>query len=433
MNKSRIVFLAALCVFGCRSFEESPVIQTAGDPSAAESEAFSITAVIEEDTTKVSMADNGYSLLWDKNDQITLFFCTVKSNGKINAYYAKNLKLQSGAGTKTAVFGGLTWDYSFNKINPLFAVYPAVTSPSGKTSGKIYTLASEYDNFQYVNGGTKNALSADFKATTSITGSYSDGFTCNFKEMGTLLDFTITPTDDMVKDGDKIQKISFLSASTSIAGKYSMSYKDDGSVSITPGDQIRENNLVFNTGTEPVCKQGETVDALMTILPGIKENEGITVRILTDHRYLSISAKAAKEYLSGYKYSMNLDLAKLEASGHLSVIKEDLFTKIIDRTGIFDISDPENIKDILTDSSTSVQYAYNGNTCRFQEWESGKVSVITITAGTYNVGDRISLTVKTIPSSVSSTVSANVVRVEGSRMWLKTIDGSTGYIINREG
>lgn len=432
MKKFLLISVAVLCIVACRNFEEAPVTVLGEEFNGGERVEIPFTAIIAEDSTKVALGDDGYSLFWEKNDKITLYFCTVKNNGSIKAYYAKNLTLSSGAGTKTAVFSGLTWDYSINAIRPLFAVYPAVSSPSGKTSGKIYTLAGDYENFQYVNGNTRNAVSADFKATTSISGSYSEGFTCNFKEMGVLLDFSITPTRDMINDGDKIKKITLSTLGASIAGKYSMSYSEDGSVSISSDDRVLDNNLVFDSGTEPVCTEGATLDALMTILPAIKDNDDIIVKIVTDNRYVTVRAKAAKDYLPGYKYKMTLNLPSLEGSSHMSIVNEDIFSKILDRNGIFDTSDPQTVKDILTDASPSVQYAFNSTSCRFQEWKTGKIYVISMPSGNYGPGEQLSLSVKSDPSQSASSVPVYVVRADGSKYWLKSTDDKTGYIINKE-
>lgn len=427
MRKFVILFAAGLvCLASCRSFEETQEFeQAACEDVQGDGEMISVTATLLSDTTKTALGENGYDVVWSEGDQITLYFST---SFIVTGYYAQNLTLSSGAGTKKGVFTGNSSALGLS-FTPLFAMYPAVENPSVELFSKTYSFASYYENTQYADEFNKG----NFRATTSVSGSITSGINCEFKELSTLIHFKVTPTEDMVSDSDVLKSITLKSTTTDLAGNITYNYSNAGAVSVSANNAnpVRENTILFRKENAPVLKSGTPVEADMNILPGVVENEPFTISIITGNRQVYVNAKAAKNFLPGYKYSFTLDLPALVKSGNAKIVTKDAFCSITDREGVFDLTDIEHPADILTTEALSVQYAYNGNTCRFQDWNAGKICLITFPSGTFDIDSVVSLSVREATDQSEKVVSARIVRIEDSRYWLVSSDGNTGYILNR--
>ena len=444
MKKCYFYTLVALSIVGCRNFEETPVeLRVESDPGY--SGTLEIVATINQNESRTSLDNNGYTLKWSEKDSIEVYFsyqAAVTSGGMYTFYKLHTFNLTSKADTSAGTFKcntNLLADKDKPEYKPLAAVYP--------TGGTLYVDEKKapvfYENVlgntlvldspRDISKGDIRATSSFAEAKSSTKGNVYTYFSakCNFKELGTLLDFEITPTSDMVKDKDVIKSISLSTQNSKVAGTYNIDFTNSG-VSISVEDKSFANQMMtlsFKDKSVVPFNSSSPVEYLMTILPGIKKGEKLFITIVTDKRTININTSAAKDFLSGCKYRMPIPLPDIPES-NISIIVPDKFTSINDKLGKFAIDNSGNVQAIYSDDDSGVQYGYHNNKCRFQNWDEGTITFLTIPSGTVpQVGSTINVTESVLNGSSSSKDFKVVMRV-GTRYWLKSTDGTIGYIIS---
>lgn len=447
MKKCYIFTLLALSIVGCRNFEETPVeLKVESDPGYSAS--FEIFATINQDEAKTSLDNNGYTLKWSEKDSIEVYFSykALLTSGSIGTLYKlHSFTLASKADTSAGTFKcntKITALHGNPEYKPMVAVYPA--------GGTLYVDEKKtpvyYENVlgnTLVLDSPRDISKGDIRATSSFAeanfstkgdpynvGTYFSA-KCNFKELGTLLDFEITPTSDMVKDKDVIKSISLSTQNSKVAGTYNIDFTNSD-VSISVEDKSFANQMMtlsFKDKSVVLFNSSSPVEYLMTILPGVKKGEKLFITIVTDKRTININTSAAKDFLSGCKYRMPLPLPDIPES-NISIIVPDKFTSINDKLGKFAIDNSGNVQAIYSDDDSGVQYGYHNNKCRFQNWDKGTITFLTIPYGTVpQVGSTINVSESVLNGSSSSKDLKVVMRV-GTRYWLKSTDGTIGYIIS---
>ena len=447
MKKFLLISMAVLCVFGCRNFDEAPT-ENMYDSDSGRTDSFEILATIGQNDSKTALDDNGYTLKWCDNDSIAVYFsyqADITSGGLYTFYKLEPFVLTSKADTSAGTFKCVS-NLLANKDNPKYKPIAAVYPVNGSFFVFNDNSPAYYKNVlanTLVLDSPRDISKGDIRATSSfIEAGYSPtkdnvytrfSAKCNFKELGTLLDFEITPTADMVKDKDVIRSISLSTQNSVIAGAYTVSFSGED-VEISADDESFSNQtMTINYKDKAISPFQSALPAefLMTILPGIGSGEKLYITIVTDKRTININTAAAKDFLPGYKYKMSLPLSEIPES-NISIIVPDKFTSISDKLGKFSIDKSGNVTTVFSDDESGVQYGYHDNKCRFQNWNDGTITFLTIPAGTKpQVGSTISVTESTLNGSNSPKEFRAVMRV-GSRYWLKSTDGTTGYIISIE-
>lgn len=450
MKKYLVISIAALSILGCRNFEEAP-IQSESSGQSESGDEYVILATIEQDSTRTTLADNGYTVNWSDGDEISVYYSFSQVRAQKTpktTYKLSTFKLSSDAGSTDGTFKSESKISAYSDgaaFAPKFAFFPANKNLSVSTSDVTKFSNNNLPNILELNGPrdiSKGDIKAaatfsDNSATAKASYSNSDLYfntSCVFKELGVLLDFVITPTSDMINDGDVIQSISMTAGTHKLAGSYDFLYNGKDNFSIDCPNEIEPSNktmtVTYKNGTAPVITSAAPVELLMTVLPGVQEDEALTITILTNNRSITVTAKAAQTFESGYKYKMSLPLASIP-SGHITVVLPDKFTKITDKLGKFTCDDQGEWTSVFSDDDQNMQYGYFNNVCRFQDWESGSISFLTFPSGTFSAGNEFTLKEKTLTSSETS-VTVSVAKKEGNIYWLKSADGNTGYILSKE-
>lgn len=456
MKKTLFALGLLLSLAACRSFEEAPIIESPEDVSSLSSVDGNVfvTATIEADTTKTSLGADGYKVNWSTGDKITVLYSykysTYKQNGDKTGddtgYKQVQLTLKSGAGTPVGTFDGASISAkNLRDVTPVFAFYPSNSNVTISENKLVFSNLS-FPNTIVQTGSTPNISKGNVKATASFVSNTKSidtkgsppadteenlSLSCSFKELGTLLDFKITPTSGLV--GDVLQRISFTAANTKIAGAYELSYDSNTkAVSITgtsTSDADKTVTITFD-GTKPVFKQNTATEVLMTVLPYVKVDESVIINVVTDKHEITVNGKAAKAYQPGTKYSMTIDLNTV--SDNIIIVKADTFSQIKDKLGKFTCDAEGNWTSVLSDENPAVQYGYVGNVCRLQNWDEGTITFLTFSAdAVFSIGRKLSLKEKTLTTAEQS-VEVEVVWKDGNKYWLETSDHKTGYILMKE-
>ena len=418
MKKLPYIFILLLAAAGCHNFEEKQEVRTVelADPQTEQMQEISVKAIISPDSTKTSLAANGYTVNWSAGDKISLLYSLGSSK------YLADLTISSGAGTPEGIFTGALASGS----TPVIAFYPAVEILSQSSFTTFYlNLATSLEQ----SGTSFDLAPGDIKASSDFSGSINGGLTVNFYEMGTLLDFLITPTEDMVSKGDKLRRLVFTASSSNVSGDYTINY-NNGSPALTPsGSSNSKTRTLDFTGSVPSFTSGVATEALMMILPGIQKNEGVHMTLVTDYYYIDIDASASKEYLGGYKYRMDLDLPALSASSKATITPCDNFTQITDRLGIFDTDNPSSIVSTIADDVAGWQAGASSGRFRLQNWSSGEVITFTLPSS-MTPGEFCDITVNSLKGTIpSGKLSLRYICSNGTRYWFRSADGNIGYII----
>lgn len=387
-------------------------------PELEESHGSEITVFADiEQMGKTSLDANGYTVKWKEGDKLEALYSST------NGLTCQSMYLVGGAGTPDGIFSA-----NFSALSQLYGILypaPADKSPLYYVRNNHYVAGVTFDDNQ-VSYASGDIGRYDFKASNSFTSVGNGRYSVTFKQQTVFLDFLVTPTPAMVADGEKILDLS-LSAPHAIAGDMYVDLMDP-SVKLEP-DNDNTRKVIVTPDVEMPLKNGVPSELRMFVIPNIKQGDELNIELHTGNYYVSVEAKAAKEYQPGYKYRMTLDLPALVAAGRATVVKNDSFLLNDTDFGILDISDMSDQKPIFVIGG-GWQCGGDATCFRMVNWAEKRVLWIKHPEN-MRAGDKVSLEISSYgdPAISSGTVNAVVAKLDKGICWLKDESAGTGYII----
>ena len=422
-----------ILVQGCGNFrsEEGSVAEKSLTMAEAEKDAASVQASIN--ATKTVFAQDGYTILWEKSDRIGIWYQTGGSlAGDATSYGFSSYTLKNGAGTPDGLFTG-------KKLTPpdeyigAFHPCPQQIEYSVTGDGDIL-LGMDLPSDQEQPSSTEAVTNYDFKVAESFedhSDQYFVSYKIAFQQKTALLRFRITANEGMLALGENLHMVTLLSPDNTIAGSFYMNISD-ADADIVPNTQSGSHRVTVYTDRE-VNPGGIFIP--MFILPTVKADNVLEINLATKTRAFSFKAKAAKDFKSGYSYTMTIDLPALEKAGLLTVT--ELSSPFLDCTepGIYDLSHVDDFEPFITETvilGENWQFSFNQTTARLQNW-SDKQLIQIEHPSSMALGTDVTLDITTYGQGLgeitTGTVQAMVLKSESGSYWLVDQTGKVGYII----
>ena len=436
MEKYYIPVLAALLtvIQGCSNFRSEERYGKDDSLVLVEEEKDQVAVSAGIMATKTVFADDGFTVLWESADKIGIWYTTKTTySGGHDSYGFRSYSLKSGAGSPDGLFTG-TKLKSTEVYNGAFHPCPQNLNYSVTDNGDIL-LSMDLSSDQKQASGAIALSNYDFKVAASFedksTTSGSASYKISFQQKTAVLRFCIKPTAGMLSLGENVKKLTLVADNSAIAGKFTMNISD-ADADLVPDDDTGSHRVTVYTDRE-VSADGISIP--MFIIPSVRENDALNISISTESRMFAFKAKAAKDFQSGYSYSMTVNLPALEKEGLLKTYDLTVPFLSYSEIGAYDLSQASGAQPVITSIATlgdGWQYSYNSKTARIQNWKNKSMILIEHPAS-MGEGNDVSLNVTTYGQGLSKItqgkVQATVMKSDSGNYWLVSEDGKTGYII----
>jgi hypothetical protein len=285
MKKFILPIITILLIYGCRQEEEkkNPLTEIGTMEMAG------ILPGAEDPSTRTTLHNDGLLTLWNTDDSIGVFGSKA-SNIRFN--------LSSGADTPLGIFNG-----PFTET-PLYAYYPYSQS-AGDSYNKI---RGQLDSVQEQDGERDMFAACDWKVSTSITGNEQDGYRIYFREIMTLLSFTIDATGTPL-EGEFLRSVTLTANNRKLAGNFSIDLSALEAVPVF--DEEAEGSVTLNLVHQPVLEAGKPVTCRMMVNAGISVGDTLKITLETSRSISTTTIPAGKTMKSGYRYHVPLLLSEL--------------------------------------------------------------------------------------------------------------------------
>ena len=254
MKKIMTMAAAVLCLAACT--KNNPAVEFCTE----------LTASLENGVTKthLEMQDGVGKVLWDANDEISVF--SVVDGAYVNSAFA------TAEGGATAVFKGPGIDLADN----VFALYPADESASFSAEAG-FAIEADYTSQKLVVGNIDPKLNL-------AAGKYAGEKKLSFRNAGALLSFTLTQ-----ERADTIRRIEIkANDGTPLAfkGAAAMTW-NDGAPVVTPASEAEKSDVVKLSPAAETFVSGSTY--YVWILPGNYAG-GITLTLVSPTQMTAVKA-----------------------------------------------------------------------------------------------------------------------------------------------
>jgi len=368
-----------------------------------------IVGILEGDTTRTSLSENGLTVHWCKDDKIGVF----SSDGNENNAFT----LQSGEGTSTAVFKRPD---NFAK-EPKYAYFPYSSAAGNNKNALNMTLPAVQ---------TQKGVSADMSYDVKIgsepvvtKAGLEDGpgdkkkVSFSFTPVFALLFINFTPSEAL--SGDKLQYISLEASGCSLAGDYTMNLVQK-SITFSEG---ASSTVRLDYSDKPTLASSEPVKAWMFVNAAMPSGQSLQFKIVTDKHIATVNVTSKVAMESGSRYTLPLDIASLVGASK-AYIEDNVPVLDVDVPGIYSGADP-----VFVYEEGSSQYAIRETSeYRIQNISEGK-AVKFVLSGSLEKDSSVTLKLTSYGETGVSdgNVSATVLANDGSTLWLG--DGNGKYYI----
>lgn len=235
INKLSIIALAALALAGCNKEQElvpaSPI---------KIGEEITITATREAKTTKTVLQDDGTSIYWEVNDQVTLFY--GENKGTFTSQNTEPAAVAEFNGTLNSIMG--TTEAGSSNDAKLYGVYPDNSENAVATDGTI-TIPFK---------SSQNATAGTFDRTAFPSVGVSDNLNLAFYNVGALLALTV--------NDDNVTSITLQSNGTATLAAETVSVKFEDGKPVIQSVSSPSSSVVLSGAFE----KGKTY--CLAVLPG---------------------------------------------------------------------------------------------------------------------------------------------------------------------
>ena len=301
-----IIICVILLAGGCKQEEER-------HPSVLQKENMEIKGILpsgEDVATKTTLDEDGLLTLWEEGDAIGVY-----GNGSSNV----SLTLTSGAGTPFGIFKGAQTGV------PLAAYYPYTQS-----AGNTYTdIRGFLDSAQVQNENADLIAPYDWKISSHITGNDQDGYRIHFREIMTMLDFTLDVSGTAL-EGEPLQSVVFCAPDRKLAGNFSVDLGNTQAIPVF--DEQATNKVCVRWETPPLAEAGNTLHVVMFVNAAIENEDLLRIALETDNHTSTTTVRSAKTMKAGHRYHIPLSLSELAEQ---TTIKEISDSGDYDTFGIY--------------------------------------------------------------------------------------------------
>lgn len=391
------------CIVLCVSCRQNEIM-----PEQLQNRTISLTGILpQQPETRTSLDENGLTTLWAENDVIGVY-----SQSTFNAPFT----LHEGSGTVTGLFTGTLTG------TPLYAYYPY----SDQAGHNASAVKGQISGIQTQNDNQPNIALYDVKAGTYTGGDATQGFHFAFRQVATLLAFSIDATGTVLI-GENVQSLSITAAGRSLTGSFTLDLTQPNS-SLTMDDNASES-LTLTFSPAQTLTTESPIKAWGFVNGTILEGDVLTFSIETEHYLVTFQKTAIKDLQPGFRYQLPLTLAQMD---HLVIQDNNPFYSV-QECGFYDLSG--TITPFFTYTRFSDQWGHSVNqtsqSYRIQNNLYARVWECTL-PNNLKLGDLSEMNVATAGSfqqAANGTFTARVGYQRDNLIWLMDDVNKTGYIL----
>lgn len=306
MKKIILPIIVIVLISGCRQEEEkrrTPIDKTVMELAG-------ILPGQEGPLTRTSLHSDGLLTLWNVGDAIGLYGSNA-SNVRFN--------LSSGADTPFGTFNGPQIE------TPLYAYYPYTQS-----AGDSYkSIQGQLKPVQEQDGDRDMFSACDWKVSTSIMGNEQEGYRIFFREIMTLLSFTIDVTGTPL-EGEELKSVTFSAKGKKLAGNFNIDLSTQGAE--PHFDEEASASVTLKLMHQPVLEAKKSVLCKMMINADILTGDTLMITLETARSLSTTTIVAKKSTRSGHRYQIPLLLSELTDK---TVFKDIAEQYVYDTYGIY--------------------------------------------------------------------------------------------------
>ncbi len=401
--KKKIIIIACgiLLTIGCKQEEERRL-------SVLQKENMEIKGILpsgEDVATKTTLDEDGLLTLWEEGDAIGVY-----GNGSSNV----SLTLTSGAGTPFGVFKGPQTGV------PLAAYYPY--SPS---AGNTYTDVRGFlDSAQVQSENDHHIAPYDWKVSSHVTGNDQDGYRIHFREIMTLLNFTLDVNGTALA-GESLQSVTFCAPDRKLAGNFSMDLSNPQAV--PQFDQQATDRVCVRWESNPLPEAGNTLDVVMFVNASVATQDLIRIILETENHTATTTVRSAKTMKAGHRYHIPLSLSELSDQ---TTIKEKSDPGDYNTFGIYRMQDTlisyRQFEDQWSNLTYNTDYDF-----RIQNYVQRKVVTIRGIPLNPQPGSTFSIEINVfgVDNIAQGSKNVTVARKEGNLLLLYDQENQTSYLV----
>lgn len=401
MQIGTVLTCMALCV-NCRQNEIMP--------EQLQNRTISLTGLLPQmPETKTALDENGLTTLWAENDVIGVF-----SQNTFNAPFT----LHEGSGTVTGLFTGTLTG------TPLYAYYPY----SDQAGHDASAISGQINAIQTQDGNQPDIAQYDVKAGTYTGGDATQGFHFAFRQLATLLAFSIDATGTVLV-GENVQSLSITAAERALTGSFTLDLTQPDSY-LTMADNANES-LTLSFSPAQTLTTETPIQAWGFVNGAIMEGDVLTFSLETEHYLVTFQKTAIKDFQPGFCYQLPLVLTQMD---HLAIQENSPFYSIQD-CGYYDLSGT-TITPYFTYTRFSDQWGHSVNlsnqSYRIQNNLYARVWECTL-PNHLKQGDSSEMSVATAGSFQQAANGTFTVRVgyqKDNLIWLVDDVNKAGYILH---
>jgi len=401
MKKIIIITCAILLAAGCKQEEERRL-------SVLQKNNIEIKGILpssDDMVTKTTLDTDGLLTLWEEGDAIGVY-----GNGSSNV----SLTLISGAGTPFGVFKGTQTGV------PVGAYYPYTES-----AGNSYSdIRGFLDSAQVQNENADHIAPYDWKVSSHITGNDQDGYRIHFREIMTMLDFTLDVSGTAL-EGETLQSVTFCAPDRKLAGNFAI---DPGNSQAVPQfDQQAACKVSVRWENQPLLKADNTLQVRMFVNANIAAEDLLQITLETENHTSTTTVRSAKTMKAGYRYHIPLSLSELLDQ---TTIKEKSDPGDYNTFGIYRMEDTLITYRQFTDQWSIIAYDTHYD-FRIQNYVQKKVVTIGSIPLNPDPGSEFTIEISVFGTDHISQGSKNVTvaRKEGNLLLLYDQENQTSYLV----
>jgi hypothetical protein len=400
-KKIIIIICGILLTIGCKQEKERRL-------SVLQKENMEIKGILpsgEDVATKTTLDEDGLLTLWEEGDAIGVY-----GNGSSNV----SLTLTSGAGTPFGVFKGTQTGV------PLAAYYPYTQS-----AGNTYTDVRGFlDSAQVQNENAHHIAPYDWKVSSHVTGNDQDGYRIHFREIMTLLNFTIDVNGTALV-GEHLQSVTFCVPDKKLAGNFAI---DLGTSQALPAfDDQATNKVCVRWETTPLAEAGNTTDVVMFVNASVEAEDLLQITLETENHTATTTVPSAKTMKAGHRYHIPLSLSELSDQ---TTIKEKSDPGDYNTFGIYRMEDTLITYRQFADQWSILAYDTHYD-FRIQNYAQKKVVTISGIPLDPQPGSTFSIEINVlgVDNIAQGSKNVTVARKEGNLLLLYDQENQTSYLV----
>jgi len=400
-KKTILITCAILLTIGCKQEEERRL-------SVLQKENMEIKGILpsaQDIATKTTLDTDGLLTLWEEGDAIGVY-----GNGSSNV----SLTLTSGAGTPFGVFKGSQTGV------PLAAYYPYTES-----AGNSYTDVRGFlDSVQVQNENPNHIAPYDWKISSQITGNDQDGYRIHFREVMSMLDFTLDVSGTAL-EGETLQSVTFCAPDRKLAGNFAIDLSNPQAV--PQFDQQAVCRVSVRWEDPPLLEANNTQQIKVFVNANIAAEDLIRITLETETHTSTTTVRSAKTMKAGYRYHIPLSLSELSDQ---TTIEEKSDPGNYDTFGIYRMEDTLITYRQFTDQWSIIAYDTHYD-FRIQNYVQKKVVTIGSIPLNPDPGAEFTIEISVFGTDHISQGSKNVTvaRKEGNLLLLYDQENQTSYLV----